>query len=170
MDAKESDEVNNGFTAPGALSGISSGTNGVNKKQEFESYEFDFSSNHAEKAGIDALDFSALENSDKSHQNVDFSADRSLDLNDDLNGDFDFNFDLDLDMPVTTSGQSFSQHDEIGVSDLTDMDELETKLDLAKAYVDMGDADAAKDLAREVLEQGTAEQKKVAQALLDELD
>ena len=50
------------------------------------------------------------------------------------------------------------------------MDELETKLDLAKAYVDMGDADAAKDIAKEVLEQGTVEQKKIAKALLDELD
>jgi pilus assembly protein FimV len=41
---------------------------------------------------------------------------------------------------------------------------------LAKAYVDMGDADAAKDIAKEVLDQGTVEQKKAAQALLDELD
>ncbi len=70
----------------------------------------------------------------------------------------------------TKSGQNFDQYKEFGVSDLTDMDELETKLDLAKAYVDMGDADAAKDIAKEVLEQGTVEQKKTAKALLDELN
>jgi pilus assembly protein FimV len=169
MDAEKAGEADNDFTASGILSGSPLETkNRGNKKQEFESYEFDFSSSHAETAGTDALDFSALEHDDKNHQDVDFTEDESLDLHDDLGGDFDFNFDLDV--PVTTSGQSFSQHDEIGVSDLTDMDELETKLDLAKAYVDMGDADAAKDLAREVLEQGTPEQKKVAQALLDELD
>ena len=113
-----------------------------------------------------ADDFAGLENSNKKSQDVEFSADKSLDFNDDFGDDFDFNFDLDL--PLTTSEQS-SQNDEFGVSDLTDMDELETKLDLAKAYVDMGDADAAKDIAKEVLDQGTVEQKKAAQALLDEL-
>jgi len=74
-------------------------------------------------------------------------------------------------MPVAeTSEQPAHQHDPFGVSDLTDMDELETKLDLAKAYIDMGDIDAAKDIAKEVLEDGTVEQKKMAQSLIDELN
>ena len=55
------------------------------------------------------------------------------------------------------------------VSDLTDMDELETKLDLAKAYIDMGDADSAKEIIEQVLEKGSAKQKKTAQELLDDL-
>ncbi len=158
MDSEESDEADKDFTASG-LSDLSSRTDELNKKHEFESYEFDLSSNNAETDGVE---FSALESSDKDRQDVDFS----LDLDDDLSGDFDFNFDLDM----PTTGQDSRQHGEFGVSDLTDMDELETKLDLAKAYVDMGDADAAKDIAREVLEQGTAEQKKIARALLDELN
>jgi pilus assembly protein FimV len=54
-------------------------------------------------------------------------------------------------------------------SELTDMDELETKLDLAMAYIDMNDSEAAKDIANEVLEKGTPEQQKTAQALLDRL-
>jgi pilus assembly protein FimV len=168
MDTQESDEADNNFTASSTLSDKPSGTAVANKDQEFESLEFDFSSNDVETKEIDDLDFSVLGNGDKNHQDADFSADRSLNFNDDSSGDFDFDFDLDL--PQTTRGQDSNQHDEFGVSDLTDMDELETKLDLAKAYVDMGDADAAKDIAREVLEQGTAEQKKIAQALLDELD
>jgi len=49
-------------------------------------------------------------------------------------------------------------------SDLTDMDELETKLDLAKAYVDMGDADAAKDIAKEAEAISPGEQQKKAEA------
>jgi len=167
MDSKESDEAEKDVAAPGALSDIPSGTQPANQQQEFESYEFSFSSDNAKTKEIDSLDFSALENSDKKQQDVDFSADKALDFNDDFGDDFDFNFDLDE--PLTTSGQS-NQYDEFGVSDLTDMDELETKLDLAKAYVDMGDAEAAKDIAKEVLEQGTAEQKKAAKALLDELD
>jgi pilus assembly protein FimV len=52
---------------------------------------------------------------------------------------------------------------------LTDMDELETKLDLAKAYIDMGDERAAKEIIDQVLEHGSAEQKKTAQTLLEEL-
>ncbi len=167
MDSKEPDEMTE-LQASDTSPDVSSKINLVNKEQEFESYEFDFSVPPAEKTGINDLDFSALENVDNMHQDIDFSADRSLELNDDLDGDFDFNFDLDL--PVTKSSQDSGQHDEFSVSDLTDMDELETKLDLAKAYVDMGDADAAKDLAREVLEHGTVEQQKIAQALLDELD
>ncbi|MDP1770851.1 MAG: FimV/HubP family polar landmark protein [Methylobacter sp.] len=165
----ESDETDNDFTMSSALSDLPSETPVANKELEFESLDFDFGSNDVETKESDDLDFSELGKGDKNHQDADFSADRSLDFNDDLSSDFDFDFDFDLDFPSTTSGQGSSQHDAFGVSDLTDMDELETKLDLAKAYVDMGDADAAKDIAREVLEQGTAEQKKIAQALLDEL-
>jgi pilus assembly protein FimV len=165
----ESDETDNDFAMSSALSDLPSETPVANKELEFESLDFDFGSNDVETKGSDDLDFSELGKGDKNHQDADFSADRSLDFNDDLSSDFDFDFDFDLDFPSTTSGQGSSQHDAFGVSDLTDMDELETKLDLAKAYVDMGDADAAKDIAREVLEQGTAEQKKIAQALLDEL-
>ncbi|MCK9619345.1 MAG: fimbrial protein FimV, partial [Methylobacter sp.] len=130
---------------------------------EIESVDFDLSSFSMDTEET-ADDFAGLENNNKKSQDIEFSADKSLDFSDDFGGDFDFNFDFDL----TTSEQS-SQNDEFGVSDLTDMDELETKLDLAKAYVDMGDADAAKDIAKEVLDQGTVEQKKAAQALLDEL-
>ncbi|MGZ5054567.1 MAG: FimV/HubP family polar landmark protein [Methylobacter sp.] len=128
---------------------------------EIESFDFDLSSFSMD--GDEAADdFLSLENSNKNPQDVESSADKSLDFN----ADFDFDFDLDLPL---TAGDSSSHDDGFGVSDLTDMDELETKLDLAKAYVDMGDADAAKDIAKEVLDQGTVEQKKAAQALLDEL-
>jgi len=132
---------------------------------EIESVDFDLSS-FSMDSNETADDFSGLENDNKKTQEIEFSTDKSLDFNEDFGDDFDFNFDLDL--PLTTDEQS-SHNDGFGVSDLTDMDELETKLDLAKAYVDMGDADAAKDIAKEVLDQGTVEQKKAAQALLDEL-
>ncbi|HUS24676.1 MAG TPA: FimV/HubP family polar landmark protein [Candidatus Binatia bacterium] len=45
-------------------------------------------------------------------------------------------------------------------------DEASTKLDLARAYMDMGDNDMAKSLLGEVLKQGTSQQKKEAQDLL----
>jgi pilus assembly protein FimV len=45
-------------------------------------------------------------------------------------------------------------------------DESSTKLDLARAYIDMGDSDMAKSLLNEVAQQGNAEQQKEAQELL----
>ncbi|MDD5411687.1 MAG: tetratricopeptide repeat protein [Methylobacter sp.] len=144
-----------------------------NKKEEqgFESYEFDFDfdSNKAEATEIGGFDLSAVKDAGESHQYIDFSTAKSLDLNDNsLIGDFDFDLGLDM-FAAGSSEQGFNQHEGFAVSDLTDMDELETKLDLAKAYIDMGDVAAAKDIAKEVLEKGAAEQKKIALSLLDEL-
>lgn len=48
-------------------------------------------------------------------------------------------------------------------------DEASTKLDLARAYVDMGDNDMARSLLNEVLQQGGATQKTEAQTLLSRL-
>jgi pilus assembly protein FimV len=45
-------------------------------------------------------------------------------------------------------------------------DEVSTKLDLAKAYVDMGDREGAEDILNEVIEEGDAEQKSEAEALM----
>lgn len=79
--------------------------------------------------------------------------------------EFDFNFDFN----APTSESDDDSIDLGEVSDLTDMDEFETKIDLAKAYIDMGDAEAAKNIASEVLEKGNQAQKQAAQAILDEL-
>ena len=45
-----------------------------------------------------------------------------------------------------------------------------TKIDLAEAYIDMGDGDGARDILNEVLEEGSPEQKSRAQELLDGID
>lgn len=49
-----------------------------------------------------------------------------------------------------------------------DADENGTKLDLARAYLDMGDAEGARSLLDEVLEEGSDEQKQEAQALVSQ--
>jgi len=46
-------------------------------------------------------------------------------------------------------------------------DEVGTKLDLAKAYMEMGDHDGAYDLLNEVVDEGTESQKKEAQDLME---
>jgi pilus assembly protein FimV len=52
---------------------------------------------------------------------------------------------------------------------LADADEAATKLDLARAYIDMGDKDGARDILEEVMEEGQEAQKSEAQELLDSL-
>ncbi len=50
------------------------------------------------------------------------------------------------------------------------MTEVGTKLDLARAYVDMGDPDGARSILNEVLEEGDPSQRQEARQLLDSLD
>ena len=53
--------------------------------------------------------------------------------------------------------------------DIAGGDEVGTKLDLAKAYIDMGDPDGARSILDEVMVEGSASQKQEAQALLDQI-
>ncbi len=48
-------------------------------------------------------------------------------------------------------------------------DEVSTKLDLARAYIDMGDKDGASDILDEVISEGDASQKEEAQTLKDSI-
>ena len=50
-----------------------------------------------------------------------------------------------------------------------EVDEIGTKLDLAKAYVDMGDGDGARSILDEVLEEGDDDQKAQAKSLLEQI-
>ena len=48
-------------------------------------------------------------------------------------------------------------------------DETATKLDLARAYIEMDDADAAREILGEVIAEGRTEQRIEAEALLRKL-
>ncbi|MBC3376205.1 FimV family protein [Pseudomonas sp. SWRI92] len=52
---------------------------------------------------------------------------------------------------------------------LSGTNEVATKLDLAQAYIDMGDSDGARDILGEVLSEGDATQKSEAQEMLSRL-
>jgi len=49
------------------------------------------------------------------------------------------------------------------------MSEVGTKLDLARAYMDMGDPDGARSILDEVLNEGNADQKQEATRLLESI-
>ncbi|HBM50769.1 MAG TPA: hypothetical protein DD385_11585, partial [Marinobacter sp.] len=52
---------------------------------------------------------------------------------------------------------------------LAGTDEAATKLDLARAYIEMGDSDGARDILEEVALEGNDDQKAEAQELLKNL-
>jgi pilus assembly protein FimV len=54
--------------------------------------------------------------------------------------------------------------------DVDGMNEIGTKLDLARAYIDMGDPDGARSILEEVVEEGDEAQRDEARELLDSLD
>ena len=120
------------------------------------------------------------------------SADEDLefDLDDDL-----FNTD-ELELTLDDSGTTeISNDDDITELDLTSLDSdelsidsegdvdigldfddlggddaIDTKLDLAKAYFEMGDIDGAKQMVVEIIEEGTDEQKTKAESLRSEIE
>ena len=71
------------------------------------------------------------------------------------------------EMPA--AGGADELDDSLDLSDLDDVDEVSTKLDLARAYLDMGDADGTRSILDEVLAEGNDEQKQEAQELLNQL-
>jgi len=74
--------------------------------------------------------------------------------------DFDIDsLDLDNEEADTESGDG----------ELTDLDEVSTKLDLARAYIDMGDPDGARSILDEVIEEGSDDQKDEARGIMEQI-
>jgi pilus assembly protein FimV len=83
--------------------------------------------------------------------------------------------DLDVGAPTApdtafTATQKLSSED-LALPDLepVTMSEVGTKLDLARAYMDMGDPEGARNILEEVLQEGSVAQKQEAQRLLESL-
>ncbi|MAA63463.1 MAG: hypothetical protein CL581_01600 [Alteromonadaceae bacterium] len=68
--------------------------------------------------------------------------------------------------PATTEFDEAAIDDEDDFDFLAGTDEAATKLDLARAYIEMGDADGARDILEEVAIEGSEGQKAEAQELL----
>ncbi|TQV82970.1 FimV/HubP family polar landmark protein [Aliikangiella coralliicola] len=107
----------------------------------------------SEEKGLDEDDFALDLDEDADDIELDDGDDIGLDLDDD---EFDFDDDDTSDFDGAVGDDS--------------TDEIATKLDLARAYIDMGDADGAKEILSEVVSEGSDSQKSEAQALLDKVD
>jgi pilus assembly protein FimV len=84
--------------------------------------------------------------------------------------------DLDVGEPLSgDDGDSTHRRTiaggDVGLSELepVTMSEVGTKLDLARAYMDMGDPDGARSILEEVLSEGNASQKQEAQRLMESI-
>ena len=114
-------------------------------------------------AAADSMDFDLTEISE-----VAASADQTVETQ---------GVDLDVGASFTDRGSDFTATEQISLDDLPEASELEpvtmsevgTKLDLARAYVDMGDPDGARSILDEVLKEGSNSQKQEAQRLLGSL-
>jgi pilus assembly protein FimV len=84
---------------------------------------------------------------------------------------------LDLDVgTATVPDAAFAATQRLSSEDLAlpdlepvTMSEVGTKLDLARAYMDMGDPDGARNILEEVMSEGSAAQKQEAQRLMESL-
>lgn len=140
-----------------------------------ESLDFDLETDSNTDTGLDlelgvgndtALDLDLGVGNDS-----DNDTDTALDL-DNLNFDFDLNDSDAADKLDTTALADMLDAGAAGDDDLSEMvdgDEIATKLDLARAYVDMGDVDGARDILEEVLQGGSDVQMQEANELLRDL-
>jgi len=132
----------------------------------------------ADDLGLDSeLDFDASElNLDDDSGAVDDEI--SLDMDDagDLDLDpetaeLDLDDSLDLSDDSDLAGMVSDDDEDFDISELSeDIDEVATKLDLAKAYMDMGDSDGARSILEEVKAEGSEAQQQEAEALLQQAD
>ena len=77
--------------------------------------------------------------------------------------------DADDSAPTARGTLKTEQMPQLSQLEPVTMSEVGTKLDLARAYMDMGDPDGARNILQEVLAEGSASQKQEARRLIDTL-
>lgn len=136
-----------------------------NEQQDSDLGDLDFDLDDLYEEDEKASSASAPAEANEQEEELDFDLD-----------DLDLDLDLDLDPAAQDSQAAFSGEGgsslEASINDddldlLTEDDEVATKLDLARAYMDMGDMEGARGILEEVVEQGSEEQKQEARALME---
>ncbi|MDH5473383.1 MAG: hypothetical protein OEY61_11055 [Gammaproteobacteria bacterium] len=107
-------------------------------------------------------------------EELDLSMDMDIGGDDEMSLDMggDEELDLSMDMDIGDSGDEISidaGDDDFDISSLSeDVDEVGTKLELARAYLEMGDKEGARSILDEVKQEGNNEQQKEAEELLQQ--
>ena len=134
----------------------------------------------------DLLDFDAeLSEPAETPENMEITSDELEDINIDITSDdaglvlspsSDDSLELDGLAAITNNDleaatQALTDDNELtfDLSDFDHVDEAETKLDLASAYIEMGDPDGAKSILEEIMAEGNEEQQSRSKTLLNDL-
>ena len=154
---------------------------------ELEATDLEADEDQSEEASDEADDFSdddfldeldTIEDLDEESDEVEVSDDKDeaiVDADESDEADFEDTFSLAEDDQATTFETEQEDDDmdddiDLGLDDLMDDgDVIETKLDLAKAYIEMGDTEGAKNLLDEVKAEGSEAQQSEADKLLDDM-
>lgn len=83
--------------------------------------------------------------------------------------DLDVGDALASDDHSPTNKQTVATEMELSELEPVTMSEVGTKLDLARAYMDMGDPDGARSILEEVMQEGNPNQKQEANRLLESI-
>lgn len=119
------------------------------------SLEFDSSALESASAALKADDT----DDDENPVLVDVEVDESA-IDADLSDDIDW---------LTSVADDAAETNDNSDSFFSSEDEVATKLDLIRAYIDMGDKDSARNILSEVVEEGSEDQKQEAQELLRQI-
>ena len=128
---------------------------------------FDMDFNLGDSAAADTssnvVDFALPESTEPSTGHIDFDMpsagnDTTIEFNVGSPGD------ATLEFPATSAGANGN-----GDNGLPGWDETATKLDLAKAYIDMGDSEGARSILDEVIQEGNDTQKQQARDLASQI-
>ena len=114
------------------------------------------------------LDF-GLDEADTSISTAAVEEEIALDLTSEVEALDDDLLAMDLSEEAE-SADALTDEEDFDLSSLDDVDEISTKLDLARAYLDMGDHDGTRGILEEVLADGNDEQKQEASDLMSKLD
>ena len=143
---------------------VSGDTDAETAKDEGLDFDIDLSFESAKEDEPDSVEFTPPEAVDETPE---VKVDMDSVEPDMVDQDSPLDIDLeDFDMDVSDSDD---EEEPQGDGELADMDEVSTKLDLARAYVDMGDPDGAKSILDEVMEEGNEDQKDEARGILEQM-
>ena len=125
-------------------------------------------------AGLDfSLDDSEAPAAEQPEQALEVDDELALDLTEEA-AELDMNLDEPAEAPAAEEEAdidlSEDSADDFDLSSLDDVDEVSTKLDLARAYLDMGDHEGTRGILDEVLAEGNDAQKQEANELLAKLE